>query len=63
MMISAETAAAAVKEQTSNLAKDARLGRARNATIKAQEANEEARTMKESSLAMEDQAEDSMEDE
>lgn len=61
MMLAAETAAASVSEQTSNLAKDGRLGRARNATIKAQEANEEARNLKEVSLNLEDQVEDAME--
>jgi hypothetical protein len=62
LMASAEKAAASVKEQTSNLGKDGRLKRAKDATLAAQAANEEARTLKEESMTKQDESEDKIED-
>jgi len=62
LMASAEKAAASVKDQTSNLAKDGRLKRAKAATLAAQAANEEARTLKEESMTKQDESDDKIED-
>lgn len=62
MMKSAEEAADMVKVQTSNLARDSRLQRAKNATLAAQKANEDARNLKERSLRAQDESDDAVEE-
>jgi hypothetical protein len=62
LMASAEKAAASVKDQTSNLGKDGRLKRAKDATLAAKAANEEARTLKEESMTKQDESDDKIED-
>merc|ERR1712216_917272 len=60
--LKAKDAAAEVKDQSSHFSMDGRLDSARNATIKAQEARNEAAELKEESQRAQDASDDALED-